>query len=171
MWVAQVPGRQVMFLAGMANDSSSEAEKAAARSAAAKKGAETRKRNAAAKAESQSNGSTGEGKSKMKPANEITAPSIGPNTVIEKEPPEERMARSNASDTDAMGLDKRREVVGGRYSASIVKQLTLYGIAVAVIAALAIGFILLAGKLDQAPDSYADEAPWTNSDTPPAQIQ
>ena len=49
---------------------------------------------------------------------DTTAPSIGPNTTFEKDDPEERLARHEQSDVDAMGLDKRREVIGGSYSAS-----------------------------------------------------
>ena len=44
---------------------------------------------------------------------DTTAPSIGPNTTFEKDDPEERLARHEQSDVDAMGLDKRREVIGG----------------------------------------------------------
>jgi hypothetical protein len=96
----------------------------------------------------------------------LTAPSVGPNTVIEKQPPEERLAKHEQSSTDAMGLDKRREVVGQSYGPGVARQATLYGIFLAVTAALVIGFVLLAGKLDQAPDSYADEAPWAEPDAP-----
>jgi hypothetical protein len=105
---------------------------------------------------------------------DTTAPSIGPNTVIEKDDPEERLARHEQSDTDAMGLDKRREVVGGQYSPSIGRQAAMYGIFLAVTAVLVVGFILLAGKLDQAPDSYPDEAPWSQQSAPqrePAELE
>jgi hypothetical protein len=93
---------------------------------------------------------------------EVTAPSVGPHTVIEKEDPEERLARHEQSDTDAMGLDKRREVVGQSYGPSFARQAALYGIFVAVTAVLVIAFILVAGKLDAAPDSYEDLAPWSD---------
>ena len=46
------------------------------------------------------------------------------------------------------------------HSASFTKQATLYGIVLAVIAALVVGFIILAGQLDQPPDEFADRAPW-----------
>ena len=36
------------------------------------------------------------------------------------------------SDVDSMGLDKRRQVVGQQYGASAKKQLTVYGIVLAV---------------------------------------
>ncbi len=104
-------------------------------------------------------------------ASMTAAPSIGPNTVIERKPPEERLDHDKISDTDAMGLDKRRQVVGGSYSPSFARQASLYGIFIAVIAVLAIGFIVLANELDQPPETYADEAPWAQTNAPqrPAQ--
>jgi hypothetical protein len=102
---------------------------------------------------------------------ETTAPSIGPNTVIEKEDPEERLARHEQSDKDAMGLDKRREVVGGRYSASLTRQVITYAIVVVVVAAAAFGLKVLADDLDQPPAKVADEAPWTGTDRKPPEIQ
>ena len=95
-----------------------------------------------------------------------TAPSIGPNTVIEKDDPEERLSRHEQSETDAMGRDKRREVIGGRYSPSLGRQAAMYGIFLAVVAAITIGFIVLAGELDKPPNEYKDEAPWARADAP-----
>lgn len=92
-----------------------------------------------------------------------TAPSIGPNTTIERRPPEERLAEHEQSDVDAMGLDKRREVVGHSYGPSVAKQASLYGIFLAIAAAVVIGFILLAGKLDAPPDHVEAKAPWTGT--------
>lgn len=99
-----------------------------------------------------------------KPANEITAPSIGPNTQIDHEPPERRLDYDKISDVDAMGLDKRRQVVGHSYSASFGRQALLYGIFLAVVAALVIGGKMLADELDAPPAEYADEAPWSQPD-------
>ena len=93
-------------------------------------------------------------------ASGITAPSIGPNTVIEHVPPEERLDLDKISDVDAMGLDKRRQVGGKRYGASPAKQAVVYGGALAVIAALVIGGKLLADELDQPPANQEDTAPW-----------
>jgi hypothetical protein len=112
----------------------------------------------------------GSDRPEMPPASETPAPSIGPNTVIEKEPPEERLSRHEVSQTDAMGLDKRRAVVGGKYSPSIARQATLYGLFIAVTAALVVGFVVLANELDKPPDVYEEAAPWTNSETPAAPI-
>jgi hypothetical protein len=102
---------------------------------------------------------------------DTTAPSIGPNTVIEKDDPEERLARHEQSDTDAMGLDKRRQVVGRRYSASLTRQIVTYAIVVAVIAAAAFGLKTLADDLDQPPKKVADEAPWTGTERKPTDLQ
>jgi hypothetical protein len=94
------------------------------------------------------------------------APSIGPHTVFERDDPEERLARHEQSETDAMGLHKRREVIGGRYSPSLGRQAAMYGIFLAVAAAITIGFIVLAGELDKPPKAYKDEAPWSRADAP-----
>jgi hypothetical protein len=106
------------------------------------------------------------GENEMPPASETPAPSIGPNTVIEHEGPEERLSRHDQSDTDAMGLDKRRAVIGGSYSPSFTRQATLYGVFVVVVVALAVGFKLLADKLDEPPAHNADQAPWSQQGAP-----
>jgi Rho termination factor, N-terminal domain len=95
-----------------------------------------------------------------KPASEITAPSIGPHTVIEKTPPEERLAGHEQSDVDAMGLDKRRGVVGEKYGASFAKQATVYGVFLVLVAALVVGGKLAADELDKGPEVNEDRAPW-----------
>jgi hypothetical protein len=97
---------------------------------------------------------------------QITAPSLGPNTVIEREPVEERLARHEQSEVDARGKDKRRSVVGNSYGPSKTRQATLYGIAVGVVVLLAIGGKLLADKLDQPPDHITAKAPWAQPDAP-----
>ena len=90
------------------------------------------------------------------------APSIGPNTQIEHEPPEERLAKHDPSTTDAMGLDKRRQVMGQRYGASFTKQATVYGIFLAVVVALFIGAKFAIDELDQGPDKIDPQAPWSD---------
>ena len=91
--------------------------------------------------------------------------------MIEKDDPEERLARHEQSDIDAMGLDKRREVVGGRYSASLTRQIVTYAIVVVVASAAAFGLKMLADDLDQPPAKVADEAPWTGNDRKPPPLQ
>ena len=99
-------------------------------------------------------------------ADHVPAPSVGPHTELDKfkEPPEERLARHEQSDVDAMGLDKRRPVVGKQYGASFAKQATVYGIALAVIVGLVIGGKLAADELDQGPEVDPDKAPWSAGD-------
>jgi hypothetical protein len=92
-----------------------------------------------------------------------TAPSIGPNTVIEKHDPKERLARHDQSSEDAMGLDKRRTVIGGKHGASFGRQAAIYGIVIAVVAALVIGTLALVDSVDQAPASNRDAAPWADN--------
>jgi hypothetical protein len=98
-----------------------------------------------------------------KPASEITAPSIGPKTEIHKDPPEERLSKHEQSTVDAMGLDKRRGVVGEKYGASVAKQVTVYGVFLVVLAALLIGGKLAIDELDKGPAENQDRAPWSQA--------
>src|SRR5689334_9818473 len=102
-------------------------------------------------------------------SNKLTAPSVGPNTIIEREPPEERLAKHDQSDVDAMGHDKRRLVVGQSYGPSKARQLGLYAIFLAVVAGLLVGGILLVGHFDKSVDKVPCSAPWCKGN--PKQIQ
>jgi hypothetical protein len=95
---------------------------------------------------------------------DTTAPSIGPHTVIERRPPEERLARKRQSDVDAMGLKKRRQVIGGSYSASVTRQVVTYAIVVIVVLAAGFGLKALADQLDKPPAHAEDLAPWTGTE-------
>jgi hypothetical protein len=104
---------------------------------------------------------------------DTTAPSVGPHTTFEKDSPEERLARHEQSDVDAMGLDKRREVIGGTYGPTFTRQLLMYGIFLLVVGGLVTGFLVAANQLDQPPDKYEDKAPWAQADAdqkPPTEI-
>jgi hypothetical protein len=95
-------------------------------------------------------------------AKRVAAPSVGPNTVIEREPVEERLGRHEQSEVDALGLDKRRPVIGQSYGPSKARQFALYGIFLAVVAALVIGGIVLIGKLDTpVGKNVPNSAPWS----------
>src|SRR5215212_10100541 len=96
----------------------------------------------------------------------VSAPSLGPDTVIEREPPQERLARHEQSDVDARGKDKRRAVVGQAYGPTRKRQLVLYGIFLAVVAALVIGGKILIDTLDQPSDTNANAAPWSQPGAP-----
>lgn len=107
----------------------------------------------------------------MPPASSIVAPSIGPHTVIDYVAPEDRLDFDKISDVDAMGLDKRRKVVGKAYSPSLAKQATLYGAFLAFVVALLFGGKLLKDELDAAPAEYEDLAPWSQADAPQVPAQ
>ena len=92
------------------------------------------------------------------------SPSSPSSAVVEESAPPIHSAPADSPAVDAMGLDKRRGVVGGRYSPSRAKQATLYGAFIAIVAVLGIGFILLTNELDQPPSSYSDEAAWSAPD-------
>jgi hypothetical protein len=92
---------------------------------------------------------------------EITGPSLGPHTVIEREPVEERLARHEQSEVDAMGKDKRRSVVGKQHGPSKTRQLALYGASLAVIVALVVGGIILIGSFDKSVGKVPHTAPWS----------
>jgi hypothetical protein len=96
-------------------------------------------------------------------------PSMGPHTDVRKfrEGREEALEKlADAGGTDALGLDKRRQVVGGTYGLTRTKLLVLYGTTVAVIAGAAFGLYLLAKDLDQPPEKISAEAPWSEQDAP-----
>jgi hypothetical protein len=108
---------------------------------------------------------------------DTTAPSIGPNTVIdrtdEKSSEEVREASPEDPDTgmreidlDAMGHDKRRQVVGHSYGASVGKQVAVYAIFVAVIIALAIGAKIAIDHFDKGSNPSKPEAPWAQPGVP-----
>jgi hypothetical protein len=112
------------------------------------------------RAESRDGGDGGE-----RAEQKISAPSLGPNTVIEREPAEERLARHEQPETDAMGKDKRRAVVGQRHGPSKTRQLALYGAFLLVLAALFVGGLFLVGKLDKGVGKdVPNTAPWAKPD-------
>ncbi len=115
------------------------------------------------------------GKGRKHSGSEITGPSLGPNTVIEREPAEERLARHEQSEVDAMGKDKRRAVVGQTYGPTKTRQLALYGLFLAVLAVVVVGGIILIGKLDTGVGKHVpNSAPWSKpgvQQTQPKPIQ
>lgn len=107
----------------------------------------------------------GNGSSGDRPEQQVSAPSLGPNTVIEREPVEERLARHEQSEVDAMGLDKRRAVVGESFGPSKKRQLAVYLGFLAVVAALVVGAIILVGALDTpVGKDVPNNAPWAQQD-------
>lgn len=92
----------------------------------------------------------------------VSAPSPGPNSVIEREPVEERPGRHEESELDAMGLDKRRPVIGQNFGPSKTRQFAMYGAFLAVLAAIVVGGVILIGKLDTpVGKDVPNSAPWS----------
>lgn len=64
------------------------------------------------------------------------------------------------SDVDAMGNDKRREVVGKQYGASRKKKLAIYGGVLGFVAVLVIVFMTVVTNYDERSVPLEDTAPW-----------
>jgi hypothetical protein len=78
----------------------------------------------------------------------------------------EHLVKERASTVDAMGKDKRREVVGHSYGPSRRSQVMFF-VAVGVILVVIIGgWTLAVAAFDQPPDSNPDKAPWSAADAP-----
>ncbi len=67
------------------------------------------------------------------------------------------------SDIDAMGNDKRRDVVGKQYGASRKKKLAIYGGVLGFIAVLVIVFLTVVTNYDEREVPLEDTAPWTDA--------
>jgi hypothetical protein len=65
---------------------------------------------------------------------------------------------------DAMGNDKRRQVIGQQYGATVRKRLLVYGAVVGVIIVGAIVFLTVVSNYDNRDRKLVDTAPWTNAD-------
>lgn len=112
-----------------------------------------------------SSSDSGSGDAGDENAEGIAAPSIGPDTEIEREPPEERLARHEQSTTDAMGNDKRRAVTERSYGASKTKRLALYGGFLVVLAVIVFAVQLAISQFDKPRDrNGVDPAPWAQDE-------
>lgn len=77
------------------------------------------------------------------------------------------------SDVDAMGREKRRQVVGGQYGATVRKQLTVYGIFVAFVLVLGVLAVTVVSGIDNRDMPLEETAPWTEAgadQSPPRDI-
>ncbi len=79
------------------------------------------------------------------------------------EPSEEAKAHE-PSKVDAMGQDKRREVVGHSYGPSRKSQLIFFAAVGALLLLIVGGSMLAVAAFDQPPDSNPDAAPWAEAD-------
>jgi hypothetical protein len=70
------------------------------------------------------------------------------------------------SHVDAMGKDKRRQVIGHAYGPTRARQLTYYGVFVAIVLALFFGAKFAIDELDKAPEKIENQSPWSKGDAP-----
>ena len=67
---------------------------------------------------------------------------------------------------DAMGQEKRRQVVGHSYGPSKARQLLYYGVFVVFVILAYIGAKIAIDELDKAPANNPDQAPWSKQNAP-----
>jgi hypothetical protein len=92
-----------------------------------------------------------------------TAPSAANIDDLEKFEASEEAKAHTPSDVDAMGQDKRREVVGHSYGPSRRSQIMFF-VAVATVAVVVVGgWLVLVGLFDKPPTHFKDSAPWSTT--------
>jgi len=92
-----------------------------------------------------------------------TAPSAADIDKLEKFEPSEEAKRHEPSTVDAMGQDKRRQVVGHSYGPTRRSQIMFF-VAVAAVAIVIVGgWLVLVGLFDKPPTHFKDSAPWSTT--------
>jgi hypothetical protein len=117
--------------------------------------------------QSESSGSQSESDSGEKPVRG-TAPSAADIDKLEKFEPSEEAKRHEPSTVDAMGQDKRREVVGHSYGPSKRSQIMFFVAVGAVIVVIVGGWLALVAAFDNPPTEFEDSAPWSKTAATPA---
>lgn len=97
-----------------------------------------------------------------------TAPSAANIEDLEKFEPSEEAKRHEPSTVDAMGQDKRREVVGHSYGPSARRQIMFFVAVAAVLVVVVGGWLTLVAVFDKPPTHVKDSAPWSTSASTPA---
>jgi hypothetical protein len=92
-----------------------------------------------------------------------TAPSAPDIESLEKFEASEEAKAHDPSDVDAMGQDKRRQVVGHSYGPSRKSQFIFFGVVAALVVLVIGGSAALVAAFDQPPEEYPDEAPWSEA--------
>lgn len=93
-----------------------------------------------------------------------TAPSSADIDKLEKFEASEEAKQSEPSETDAMGQDKRRAVVGHAYGPSRKSQIFFFAIVGILIVLVIGGSIAAVSAFDQPEDEYDDVAPWSKAE-------
>lgn len=105
---------------------------------------------------------------RRRPATRGTAPSAANIDDLEKFEASDEAKAHQPSAVDAMGQDKRRQVVGHSYGPSKRSQIMFF-VAVAVVLVVIVGgWFVLVGLFDKPPTHFTDKAPWS---TTPANAQ
>jgi hypothetical protein len=92
-----------------------------------------------------------------------TAPSAADITKLEKFEPSEEAKRTEPSQEDAMGMDKRRQVVGGSHGPSRKSQILFFASVALILIVVVGGYALAIAAFDQPEKSYPDKAPWSQA--------
>jgi hypothetical protein len=75
--------------------------------------------------------------------------------------PSEEAKRHVPSDVDAIGQDKRRQVVGHSYGPSRRSQIMFFVAVAAVLVVVVGGWLTLVSLFDKPPTHFTDRAPWS----------
>jgi cytoskeletal protein RodZ len=70
---------------------------------------------------------------------------------------------NHSSHVDAMGQEKRRQVVGHSYGPSRRSQMIFFALVAVVVVVILGGWTLAVAAFDTAPESYPDKAPWSTA--------
>ena len=101
-----------------------------------------------------------------------TAPSAADIDKLEKFEASEEAKAHEPSPVDAMGQDKRRQVVGHSYGPSRRSQVLFFVIVAAIVVVIVGGWLAAVSAFDTIPDELPDEAPWSKpAATPELQAQ
>jgi hypothetical protein len=100
-----------------------------------------------------------------------TAPSAADIDKLEKFEPSEDAKRHKPSTVDAMGQDKRREVVGHSYGPSKRSQIMFFVAVGAVLVVIIGGWLALVSAFDNPPTEFEDSAPWSKTAASPARAE
>lgn len=77
---------------------------------------------------------------------------------------DESRGEERDSEHDAMGNEKRRQVIGRQYGATVRKRLLVYGAFVVVVVVSIIVFVTVVIGYDNRDIKLEDTAPWTQTD-------
>jgi hypothetical protein len=96
-----------------------------------------------------------------------TAPSAANIEDLEKFEPSEEAKEHEPSTVDAMGQDKRRQVVGHSYGPTFRSQIMFFVAVAAVLVVVVGGWLVLVGLFDKPPTHFKDTAPWSTTPSNP----